>query len=181
MLQTSRQEAMTDALTGLGNRRSLMRDLSAALDGITRSEPRALIMFDLDGFKRYNDSFGHPAGDELLIRLGEALRQAAAPAGTAYRIGGDEFCLLTHESGAELEALTRRAAQALTASRHGVEVSSSWGVARIPAEASTPREALQLADVRMYAQKESRRVASTQPRLDETVKVSAWPKTTQDA
>jgi two-component system, cell cycle response regulator len=175
------EQARTDPLTGLGNRGAMQVDLDVACEGGGEASSVTLLLFDLNGFKRYNDSFGHPAGDELLIRLGEALRQASGTAGTAYRIGGDEFCLLAHVSGGELEALTRRAAQALTASRHGVEVSSSWGAATIPAEASTPREALQLADVRMYAQKESRRVASTQPRLDGTVKVSAWPKTTQGA
>jgi diguanylate cyclase (GGDEF)-like protein len=175
------EQARTDPLTGLGNRGAMQVDLDAACESADETSPATLLLFDLNGFKRYNDSFGHPAGDELLLHLGEALRKAAAPIGTVYRIGGDEFCLLAPASGDELEALTRKTAQALTASRHSVEVGSSWGAATIPTEVSTPREALQLADVRMYAQKESRRVASTQPRLNETVKVSAWPKTTQDA
>lgn len=175
------EQARTDPLTGLGNRGGMQVDLNAACEGAGEDSPVTLLLFDLNGFKRYNDSFGHPAGDELLLHLGEALRQAAAPVGTTYRIGGDEFCLLAPVAGEEFDALIRRAAQALTASHHGVQVSSSWGAVTIPSEASTPKEALQLADVRMYAQKESRRVAATQPQLDETVKVSAWPKTTQGA
>ena len=175
------EQARTDPLTGLGNRGAMQADLDAACEGATEASPFTLLLFDLNGFKRYNDSFGHPAGDELLLRLGESLRRAAAPDGTAYRIGGDEFCLLAPVSGDDLEALTERSARALTEDRHRVQVSSSWGAATIPSEVSTPKEALQLADVRMYAQKESRRVAATQPRLDETVKVSAWPKTTQGA
>jgi diguanylate cyclase (GGDEF)-like protein len=175
------EQVRTDPLTGLGNRGRMQVDLEAACEGASENSPATLFIFDLNGFKRYNDSFGHPAGDELLLRLGEALRRASASAGgTAYRVGGDEFCLLASGSEGELEALKRRAARALTASEHGVEVSSSWGVATIPSEASTPKEALQLADVRMYAQKESRRAAA-HPELGESVKVTAWPKATQGA
>src|SRR5204862_1814446 len=105
--------ALTDALTGLGNRRLLLSDLSAMLDGITRSEPRALIMFDLDGFKRYNDSFGHPAGDSLLARLGRNLEIAVSPYGRAYRLGGDEFCALVAAVGDSVDGIVQRASAAL--------------------------------------------------------------------
>lgn len=181
------EQVRTDPLTGLINRGGMQVDLDAACKRASAEAPVALLLFDLNSFKRYNDSFGHPAGDDLLLRLGKALQRAAdSSGGTAYRIGGDELCVLADVSGRELEALKQHAAQALTAAEHGVEVSSSWGAATIPDEASTPKEALQLADVRMYAQKESRRVAATQPRLDEAgldegVKVHAWTKTTQDA
>ena len=53
-----------------------------------------LALFDLDGFKHYNDSFGHPSGDALLERLGERLERVVAGRGRAYRMGGDEFCVL---------------------------------------------------------------------------------------
>jgi two-component system, cell cycle response regulator len=154
------EQVRTDLLTGLGNRGGLQMDLDQACAHASEQEPVTLLLFDLNGFKRYNDSFGHPAGDELLARLGVDLRGAAGPSAAAYRIGGDEFCLLARGSRDEADAITRRAAIALTASRHGVEVSASWGAASIPGEATTPLEALQLADVRMYAQKESRRAAS---------------------
>ncbi len=91
MLKASRREALTDPLTGLGNRRSLMFDLDRTLENATILEPTALVLFDLDGFKRYNDTFGHVAGDALLARLGAKLAAAVEPAGTAYRLGGDEF------------------------------------------------------------------------------------------
>jgi diguanylate cyclase (GGDEF)-like protein len=71
-------------------------------------------LFDLDGFKRYNDSFGHPAGDLLLQRLGG--RRAAAVAsidGRACRMGGDEFCVLLAGTAAEDETAIARAARAL--------------------------------------------------------------------
>ena len=73
MLRASRDEAMTDALTGLGNRRALAaRDRRPAPDG-RAGAPLVLALFDLDGFKHYNDTFGHPAGDALLVRLGANL------------------------------------------------------------------------------------------------------------
>ena len=57
-------------------------------------------MFDLDGFKAYNDAYGHPAGDALLVRLGAAGSEAAVDGrGTAYRMGGDEFCVLAATIG----------------------------------------------------------------------------------
>jgi diguanylate cyclase (GGDEF)-like protein len=169
------EQVRTDPLTGLGNRGGMQVDLDIACAHAGEAHPVTLLLFDLNGFKRYNDSFGHPAGDDLLLRLGDRLRQAAAPSATAYRIGGDEFCLLAPVAGSELDALMQRAAEALTDDRNGVEVSSSWGMATIPAEAATPKEALQLADVRMYAQKESRRLAAGRPRLDEAVEVAAFP------
>ena len=76
MLKASRAEALTDALTGLRNRRALMRDLESAW---RRATPSLLALFDLDGFKAYNDAFGHPAGDALLARLGRKLA-ARSPA-----------------------------------------------------------------------------------------------------
>ena len=57
------------------------------------------MLFDLDGFKTYNDTFGHPAGDALLAHLGAKLAAAVAPYGEAYRLGGDEFCaVLDHRA-----------------------------------------------------------------------------------
>ena len=78
-------------------------------------------MFDLNGFKRYNDTFGHPAGDELLARLGKRLRQAIGGDGGAYRIGGDEFCALLTCAPDRFDAVAERATEALTESDRGVD------------------------------------------------------------
>ena len=91
LLATTRIEAQTDALTGVGNRRKLMIDLGGTLDARTTA---VLMLLDLDGFKAYNDTFGHPAGDALLARIAEKLSAAVAGEGEVYRIGGDEFCVL---------------------------------------------------------------------------------------
>ena len=86
MLGRSRHEALTDPLTGLRNRRSLMVDLAKELPAATHAYPRALALFDLNGFKDYNDTYGHLAGDGLLARLGLRLADAAHGHGRAYRL-----------------------------------------------------------------------------------------------
>ena len=99
MLLVSRQEAHHDALTGLLNRRALTRDLAAAIARADHERPVVLVIFDLDGFKLYNDTFGHPAGDALLTRLSLNLADYLDGRGTAYRMGGDEFCALFEPGG----------------------------------------------------------------------------------
>jgi two-component system cell cycle response regulator len=154
-LASSRHEAMTDALTGMKNRRSLRRDLERALEGVEGGRRFVFAMFDLNGFKRYNDTFGHPAGDSLLTRLGSRLSEAAAP-GSAYRLGGDEFCVLIPDGG-DTERWLTRADEALTENGDGFHISASRGSVRIPGEAPDPEEAMHQADRRMYAVKLSGR------------------------
>jgi diguanylate cyclase (GGDEF)-like protein len=157
------EQVRTDLLTGLSNRGRMQVDLEDECKQASDERPVMLYLFDLNGFKRYNDTFGHPAGDTLLTSLGQALRNAVGEDGTAYRIGGDEFCLLLTCERERFDAVVREAAKALSKSDRGVEVSASWGGAMIPHEAGDPSSALQLADVRMYAQKESRRAAHGTP------------------
>jgi diguanylate cyclase (GGDEF)-like protein/putative nucleotidyltransferase with HDIG domain len=148
VLADTEREATTDALTGLGNRRSLTADLEAA---IASGADTQLLLFDLNGFKGYNDAFGHPSGDALLQRLGRCLRDAVEPEGTAYRMGGDEFCVLL---GADAGQRTVSAAGAALIERgDGFAISASQGRAAIPAEATSAAEALRTADQRMYQSK----------------------------
>lgn len=150
LLETSRHEALTDALTGLPNRRKLLLDLQDEFDPARSGERRMLALFDLNGFKAYNDTFGHPAGDALLSRLAAKLAAAAAPLGVAYRMGGDEFCVLSKAPEFEL----RRVCDALCEGGEGFSVTSAYGVAVIPDDASTASAALSVADERLYAHKE---------------------------
>jgi diguanylate cyclase (GGDEF)-like protein len=152
----SRLQATTDPLTGLGNRRALTEDLDAALATASADDPALLVLYDLNGFKHYNDSFGHPAGDSLLARLGQNLAATAAPYGAAYRMGGDEFCALVKPDGAPVEALLSATAQALKESGDGFEIDAAFGAITLPFEAQTASDALQLADRRLYAAKEYR-------------------------
>ncbi len=156
LLALTRKEATTDALTGLANRRQLVLDLERRLVSSSAS-PAMLMLFDLDGFKGYNDSFGHPAGDALLARLGSKLASVEMDDGTAYRLGGDEFCLLASVGENEAEPLIDRACEALSETGEGFEIGSSFGAVLLPDEAADPSHALQLADERLYAQKYSRR------------------------
>jgi diguanylate cyclase (GGDEF)-like protein len=156
LFELTHREATTDALTGLGNRRQLLAELERRLRSDSM-RPTLLMLFDLDGFKGYNDTFGHPAGDALLTRLGEKLATAPKADGAAYRLGGDEFCLLATVADGEAEPLIDRACAALSERGEGFEIETSFGAIILPDEASDASHALQLADERLYAQKYSRR------------------------
>jgi diguanylate cyclase (GGDEF)-like protein len=160
MLAASRREAVTDALTGLGNRRALIADLEDATAGDGDGEPVVLVLFDLDGFKSYNDAYGHPAGDELLVRLGAKLGRRVADTGRAYRMGGDEFCALLRQGAVTPAIAAAQAAAALSESGEGFAIGSSHGRVVLPDETDDPAEALRLADQRMYAQKNRGRASA---------------------
>ena len=154
MLRASRLEAVTDALTGLGNRRALEFELGSRL-GEQPVRPFVLAFYDLDGFKTYNDTFGHQAGDVLLARLGARV-VAALPQAQIFRLGGDEFCVLMDEAGGG-EAGAALAAGALCERGSTFEVGCSYGSVTIPAEAADAETAMVLADSRMYEHKGGRR------------------------
>jgi diguanylate cyclase (GGDEF)-like protein len=157
LLSASRTEALTDALTGLGNRRALMLRLEAEVEAATEDEPRAVMLFDLDGFKQYNDWHGHPAGDALLRRLGDRLATSVAPNAEAFRLGGDEFCVLAVGDEIETRRVRSLAIEALSDVDGGFEVGSSCGFVMVPRDAATPSAVLQTADERLYAEKARRR------------------------
>jgi two-component system cell cycle response regulator len=161
MLQSSREDAATDALTGLANRRQLDRDLAELFRVPDAPEERMLMLLDLNGFKLYNDTFGHPAGDALLARISDHLTRAVNGRGKAYRMGGDEFCVLTHAEGdAASERVARTIAAALSERGEGFTIDASYGWVILPREASDPDLALRIVDQRMYAQKEGGRVSA---------------------
>jgi diguanylate cyclase (GGDEF)-like protein len=157
LYELTRTEAITDALTGLGNRRKLLGDLDRRFAG-ERTPPTILMIFDLDGFKGYNDTFGHPAGDALLARMGAKLAEVPGANGAAYRLGGDEFCVVATIAEGEAEKLIDRACAALNESGEGFDVGSSFGAVLLPDEAIDASQALHVADERLYAQKHSRRL-----------------------
>jgi diguanylate cyclase (GGDEF)-like protein len=156
LFELTKHESVTDALTGLGNRRKLLADLDSRLER-EEAEPTLLMIFDLDGFKGYNDTFGHPAGDALLTRLGAKLHDVTGSSGAAYRLGGDEFCLVAAVEASDVEPLIDRACAALQERGEGFDVGSSFGAVMLPEEAADSSLALHLADERLYAQKRSRR------------------------
>jgi diguanylate cyclase (GGDEF)-like protein len=173
MLRASRDEAMTDALTGLGNRRALTRALDDRLTHLTPDRPVVLALFDLDGFKHYNDTFGHPAGDALLVRLGRSLAGFMDGRGDVFRMGGDEFCAL-FEAGAEgIIPIVEGAALALSEHGEGFSVGCSHGAITLPGEAVDAAGALRLADQRMYANKHAGRVSAGRQTADALLRALA--------
>jgi PAS domain S-box-containing protein/diguanylate cyclase (GGDEF)-like protein len=163
-------QATHDALTGLGNRRKLYSDIECAL--LEAGEQAfALGLFDLDGFKAYNDAFGHPAGDALLARLGRRIADASGESSNAYRMGGDEFCVITRATDAE--RILENARLALCDQGDGFSIRCSFGVVLVPSEATELERALQLADERLYADKRTHRVSESRQVRDALVQLIA--------
>jgi diguanylate cyclase (GGDEF)-like protein len=168
-LRASRRElerqATTDPLTGLGNRRKLMLELFRGAKAASADDPMLLTIFDLNGFKNYNDAFGHPAGDALLLRLGDNLRAAVAPFdGRAYRPGGDEFCMLApakHQAAIEAAACA-----ALSDQGEGFVITTAFGSVVVPHDTADATEALRQADAAMYAQKHTGRASASRQSTD---------------
>ncbi len=120
-------------------------------------------MLDLDGFKGYNDSRGHPAGDRLLRRIADALPASVRPEDRVFRYGGDEFAVLLpdvgrHEARVIADRLAK-AVDALGAAEDGPHVTVSIGVAACPADGTTKDELVMLADAELYLEKAARRKA----------------------
>ncbi len=159
LLEEARREALTDALTGVGQPPAPRARLRV---GCPRQQPgfhQTLVLFDLDGFKAYNDAFGHPAGDALLARLGARLEQAVAPH-VAYRVGGDEFCVLVAADRLRAKEVITAGREALVESGTAFAITASYGAVSTPDEARTWELALQIADRRMYSHKDRRRTSA---------------------
>lgn len=162
--QTLKSLALTDSLTGLGNRRRLDGVLDAEIRRARRQGyPLALVMMDLDYFKAYNDRYGHPGGDQCLRRVGEVLRHALKrPGDLAVRYGGEEFTLLlpnTDAQGAvaivqEILALLRRQMIEHAGSPLGhVTASAGIAVGYPGPETITPENLMATADGALYEAK----------------------------
>jgi diguanylate cyclase (GGDEF)-like protein len=148
-----------------------MEDAERRVPHTSEEAPLVLAIFDLDGFKSYNDTFGHPAGDALLARLADRLRDALPGEATVYRMGGDEFCLLADCD--DPGPLLAEAVAALREEGESFVVSASVGYAVIPTEADTIVHALQLADQRLYASKRSSRASAGAQARDALLQVLA--------
>ncbi|MET0765085.1 MAG: bifunctional diguanylate cyclase/phosphodiesterase [Blastococcus sp.] len=156
-----REQARTDELTGLPNRRALLERAKAVLEVATARRPAALLLLDLDGFKEVNDSLGHHAGDHLLRQVGPRLAPALGPGRLLGRLGGDEFAVLLDEADLDVaqalaEELRLLILEPFTVEGVRLHVGVSIGVATAPVPAASVAELLRCADVAMYAAKAGR-------------------------
>jgi diguanylate cyclase (GGDEF)-like protein len=164
-LNESRQHlAVTDELTGLGNRRRLLEELEAELAVLSHEDPQAclaLLLIDLDHFKEINDSFGHHTGDALLRQIGPRIRQVVRHDDLVARLGGDEFAVVLHdadtfEAAAVAQRLSTLLEEPLDVGTASLRVGASIGVALAPEHALTTTDLLRCADIAMYRAKNER-------------------------
>ena len=190
-LHAAAVRAEHDALTGLRNHGAFQAELEALLagggagggaggvegdggsgGGATEggggtaeggARPFALLMLDLDGFKSFNDSCGHPAGDRLLRRVADALSAHVRGEDRVFRYGGDEFVVLlpgvTRADGREIADRLAAAVDEIGALEVGPHVTVSIGVAACPADGTSKDELVMLADAELYLEKAARRKA----------------------
>jgi diguanylate cyclase (GGDEF)-like protein len=151
-------QANTDPLTGLGNLRALQRQLANLLDTQKRYRRAfGVLLMDIDGLKRINDSYGHQAGDRVLMQVAMSLRRSIRSVDTAARIGGDEFCVLLPEqdlkSAAKLAARLATAVEEEVATPGDPPVTLSIGVAASPEHGDDAESLIDTADRAMYRAK----------------------------
>lgn len=171
------QLAFRDGLTDLYNHRyfqeMLGKEIYRCQDG---GHPLSLLMFDIDYFKKINDSFGHPAGDQVLANLSSAIKDALRPSDIVARYGGEEFAVIlpeTNQSGLKVFAeRLRRCAAAVTTKTNGNEIRvtiSCGGVELSPDIAGTKQDLLDTADRALYMSKKNGRNCVTIQDLEPTL------------
>jgi diguanylate cyclase (GGDEF)-like protein len=178
-LDTCEEEAFTDHLTGLANRRRFERQLEREVSRTIRySRPFCLLLLDIDNFKEVNDTYGHDAGDEAIRRLALTLQAGTRGIDLAARIGGEEFAVILPETDFEggVDVAERlRVAIRETEIPMARQITASFGVGEFPLCAATGRELVTLADVALYEAKHHGRdrveraiatEANQQPTLD---------------
>lgn len=171
--------AHTDPLTGLANRRQFERTLRAAISTPPGSQGvHALLMLDLNGFKKINDVYGHSTGDELLFAVAERVQQVTREHDLLARLGGDEFAMLAHhlagpESAMNIAIRILRSLEApiqIRSVTHRIEL--GIGIALIPTDGTAIEEILRKADIALYRSKAEARSAVRffEPHMDQYIR-----------
>jgi diguanylate cyclase (GGDEF)-like protein len=158
--------ARRDSLTGAFNRSLMDEDLkNAQVSAMTSRRPSALVMIDIDHFKRYNDTYGHTEGDTVLRMVAQRIQREIRPSDRLYRYGGEEFLVLLRDSSLEEgEAAATRIARGITALGIPHERNDPWGVVSISAGVAelnpsdaTAEHSIEEADAALYRSKSSGR------------------------
>ena len=176
-----------DALTGLRNHGTFQRDMASMIE---TGDPFSLLMMDLDSFKSFNDTYGHPAGDTLLQTVAKAIVSATRQNDRAYRYGGDEFALLlfgaasahAEEVADRVRVAVREGVRNSFVGTLGVQVSASIGAAHWPADGRAQGVLVEAADAALYRAKRQRNeVTPTEPPAERVMPAQAGPATWVDA
>ena len=156
--------SITDSLTGLYNRRYMMEALTNEISRSGRmGHGFTVLMIDIDRFKKYNDTHGHLAGDDLLIQVAALFRESIRDMDLAARYGGEEFLIILPEHGLDAgagvaERIRSRIEEATRSDNNGTEaVTVSIGVAAFPDNGATPMVLIENADKALYRSKEDGR------------------------
>lgn len=158
-----KQLALFDTLTGLPNRASVLNDLKSLLGcgPDKKTSAISIAMFDLDGFKKINNTLGHSTGDEVLQQVAKLFAETAQRRGQSYRIGGDEFILVLPNCGDPLvvtevvTSLLKRLGEPFEIQGRRLFVGASAGIAIAPAHGSNPEELIENADLALFDAKKA--------------------------
>ncbi len=181
--RASEELRMQDSLTGLYNRRYFDEILPQE---ISRSERLgtefSLVLMDLDGFKSFNDLYGHQAGDRLLRRIGEVLKANVRRIDTPMRYGGDEFAIVlphlpNNDTHSLVTRLERRIVDLNEDFESGVVVGASFGMANYPNDAGASEPLVGIADSRLYKAKRLRKADSADTALEASTRTTDEPST----
>jgi diguanylate cyclase (GGDEF)-like protein len=150
--QDAQHSAMTDALTGLYNKAYFKESLKNEVARAQRSQkPISLVLFDLDNFKEYNDTYGHPEGDKLLKKLSDVIKASARSLDIAARYGGEEFAIILPETGHEPAFLV--AERLRKAVEQQLPATVSVGICTCVNASASPETLLNEADKALYTAK----------------------------
>jgi diguanylate cyclase (GGDEF)-like protein len=156
-VSTNQWLALHDELTGLPNRRMFAAKLDLAIERCNREKGSlALVVLDLDGFKKINDSLGHLAGDHVLREISTTLRRSVRSSDTVARLGGDEFIIMASDMDNEkslqrfVESIRGAIERPIDVHEQAISVTASLGIAMYPADADDAIKLLRVADQRMY-------------------------------
>jgi len=164
LYRETRKKAVTDGLTGLYNHRWFQERLRDEVERAGRlGHELSVIICDLDHFKRINDTFGHPVGDEVLKAVSQVIRESVRKVDSAARYGGEEFVLIMVGTGAEgarefAERLRKKVGKLVFhASMKEFNVSLSMGISVYPSDARCKEDLIEMADEALYRAKQSGR------------------------